>query len=53
MQPVEAFIQPIEDIAAFFAGQAEDSRIFVAQSDGNDAFAVLTVIVESADDLGL
>ena len=55
MDAVVAFLQPVEDIAAFWAAHAQNGSVFVAHRQGDDPAAMFWffIAIEIGDDLTL
>ena len=51
VETVDAFFEPVEDIAAFWAAGTENHCIFIAHSHNDNAFAVQAIAVKGVDDL--
>ena len=53
MQTIEAFLQEVNDIAAFRTTHAQKRCVFVSEGHIDDALAVHAVSVQIVDDLPL
>lgn len=51
METIDAFFQPVEDVATFWAAGAKVDGVFVTHGHRNDALTIQAVAVQIVDDL--